>query len=348
MMTYEEAIDRLPNREVPDWWVGSNTALDAVLEDVDRGDRWELTRTPGGQSIEVVAYGDSAPPAHLANYNSAIGAGQPQRFVDRDDRERGVVLFVGPVHGDEVEGLTGLANLIQVLETGRDLRGQKHPRLAGLAADCRLLIIPIGNPDGLARFEPAALQGCTEDDLRFWGQGTWADETFMGWPNAKRLHPMVPEEVEFLGGYFNDDGINPMHDEFMSPMGPEAPAILDLARSEAPDVILSLHSHPHPPAVLRPTYLPMSAQQEAQTIAEGYCSRLSADALPAGPVFDPQPETGDPPPTFNLVSALHHVCGATSFTHESPHGLQDGCPCSFTDLLSIQLALYETVLEHVT
>ena len=347
-MTYEDAIERLPDREVPDWWVGSNADLATVLDGVDRGERRELGRTPGDRSLDVVTYGDATAPARRANYNSAVGAGEPGRYVDRERRDRPVVMFVGPVHGDEVEGLTGLANLIHLLEHGRDGRGEEHTTLATLASDCRLLVVPIGNPDGLARFEPAALQGCTEADLRFWGQGTWAEDSFMGWPEAKRLHPMAGEEVGFLGGYFNDEGVNPMHDEFTAPMGPEAPALHDLARREAPDVIVSLHSHPHPPAVLRPTYVPMEIQWDVREIALAYRDRLDARELPAGSVFDPRPETGDPPPKYNLVSSLHHVCGATTFTHESPHGLRDGCSCAFDDLLDLQFALYRSVLEHVT
>ena len=36
-------------------------------------------------------------------------------------RKKPVVFFVGPVHGHEVEALTGLVNLIHIMETGRDL-----------------------------------------------------------------------------------------------------------------------------------------------------------------------------------------------------------------------------------
>jgi hypothetical protein len=37
-----------------------------------------------------------------------------------------------------VEGLTGLMNLVAVLETGADLAGTKRPELAALAGECRL------------------------------------------------------------------------------------------------------------------------------------------------------------------------------------------------------------------
>ena len=345
-MTYAEAIDRRPDRAVPSWWVGNHDALDEVLDSCVRGTRQELTRTPGDRPMEAITYGTCSAPRRAANYNSAVAAGEPERYVDREDRDRPVVLLIGPVHGDEVEGLTGLANLIRILETGEDGRGTSHPSLARMAADCRVVIVPIGNPDGLARFEPDALAGCTEADLRFWGQGTWADDTFMGWPAAKRLHPMTGDAVGFLGGYFNDDGINPMHDEFFAPMGPEAPALLDLTVREAPDVIVSLHSHPHPPAVLRPTFVPVTTQREVLAIAIEYEDRLRDRGLPVGPRFEPHGEAEVT--KFNLVSALYHACGAVTFTHESPHGLEDGCQLSFDDLLDVQLTLYRSIVAHVT
>ena len=95
-----------------------------------------------------------------------------------------------------------------------------------------------------------------DEDLRFWGQGTWTDDTFCDWPQCKRQHPMVGDNVRFLGCYFNDRGVNPMHDEWFAPMGPESAAFLKVAREEGPDLVVSLHSHESKPAVLRPAYVP--------------------------------------------------------------------------------------------
>ena len=125
-----------------------------------------------------------------------------------------MILFVGPVHGHEVEALTGLTNLISIMDTGyarqrrvlnrtqrcwvrerqqTELRKLGRPANGGFwnpALLGRLLIIPAGNPDGIARLEPRALQGMGLEDVRFWGQGTWSDDTFCGWPESKRRHPM--------------------------------------------------------------------------------------------------------------------------------------------------------------
>ena len=70
---------------------------------------------------DASAHGE--PLASRANFNSAIGAQAPSAYRDKAARQKPVLLFIGPVYGHEVEGLTGLLNLVQILETGRDLRG---------------------------------------------------------------------------------------------------------------------------------------------------------------------------------------------------------------------------------
>jgi hypothetical protein len=266
--------------------------------------------------------------------------------MDKAARKRPVVFFVGPVHGHEVEGLTGLVNLVHVMETGADLLGRNQERLQELGGQCRLLIVPAGNPDGIARFEPRMLHGMDSNDLRFWGQGTWKDDTFCDWPQCKRQHPMTGDNVGFLGCYFNDAGINPMHDEFFAPMGPEAPALLKIAREEGPDLAVSLHSHESRPALLRPAYLPAEVQQDIQSLSRECYTLMGQRGLPHDEPFKVSPEGGRHPDSFNLTSALYHVSGAGSFTFECPHGLRGACQVTPEQILDIQLTLYEAMLRH--
>jgi hypothetical protein len=217
-----------------------------------------------------------------------------------------------------------------------------------LGQACRLLIVPAGNPDGIARFVPKTLQGMELDDIRFWGQGTWKDGTFCDWPQCKATHPMRGDRVGFLGCYFDDAGVNPMHDEFLSPMGTEAPAILRLAQREAPDLAVSLHSHSHAPALLRPAYVPLECQQEIIDLSTRVYDLLEAKGLPYGTPFEPQAEGGPKPAAFNLISALHHVSGAATFTFECPHGVRDSnaCHVGLDEILDIQLLLYQAMMQH--
>ena len=344
-MTYAQAKARIPQRQLPDFWVGGVQGLADRFERLHRGTARVIAISPGGRPIHLVTYGTKEPLQQKANFNSAIGGRLPSAYMDKGARKKPVVFFVGPVHGHEVEALTGLVNLIEIMETGKDLRGRDQTRLRQLGLQCRLLILPAGNPDGIARFEPRSLQGMGHNDLRFWGQGTWSDDMLCGWPHVKRQHPLVGDNVGFLGCYFNDAGINPMHDEFFAPMGPEAPAILRLALEEGPDLAVSLHSHEPVPALLRPAYVPMSVQQEVRMLAERYYALLEERNLPHSSLPQVRAEDSDSPSAFNLTSALYHVSGATPFTFECPHGIQGFCEVTHEQILDIQLTLYEAMLR---
>jgi hypothetical protein len=345
-MTYEQAVRRIPDRKIPKFWVGDVVGLSGRLEKLTKGKVRTIAISPGGRPMHLITYGQKEKLGHKANFNSAIGGAEPAAYMDKAARKKPVILFVGPVHGAEVEGLTGLVNFINIMESGEDLRGKQQAELRALGERCRLLIIPEGNPDGIARFEPCSLCGMEGIDLRFWGQGTWSDNTFCGWPQCKRRHPMAGDDVGFLGCYFDDKGINPMHDEFFDPMGPEAPAILKVAADEGPDLAVSLHSHENKPAVLRPAYVTIEVQQDIRSLAEKCYGLLSERGLPLGGLFEVESEGGKNPSPFNLTSALYHISGASSFTFECPHGLKDGCRVSFEQILDIQLSLYEAMLRH--
>jgi len=348
-MTLVEARARIPQRELPAFWVGDLERVSALVAGLQRGQVTTIATTPGRRPMVLVAFGEREVVQHIANFNSAIGAREPAVYMDRAARKKPVILFVGPVHGQETEGLTGLCNLISVMETGRDLAGREQAQLRALGERCRLLIIPAGNPDGIARFEAKTVQGMSVDDVRFWGQGTYTDDKFCGWPGCKRQHPMVGDNVKFLGCYFNDAGVNPMHDEFFAPMGPEAPAILKVAMEEGPDLAVSLHSHESAPSVLRPAYLPMETQEAVRGLAESCYALLKERDLPHGGLPAADADRGNPPAPFNLTSAIYHISGATSFTFECPHGLADEKSCHVTleQILDIQLTLYEALMGWV-
>ena len=347
-MTYEQAKARIPVRELPDFWVGEMEKLYKQLAEVSNGRVKIIANTPGQRPVHLVSFGKHEQVTQKANYNSAIGGRDQSAYMDKQTRYKPVILFVGPVHGHEVEALTGLSNLISIMDTGYDLRKREQAQLRELGKRCRLLIIPAGNPDGTARFKPQALQGMGLDDVRFWGQGTWNDDTFCGWPESKRQHPMVGDNTGFLGCYFNDAGINPMHDEFFEPMGPEAPAILKVATEEGVDLAVSLHSHSSKPALLRPAYVTTEKQEDVRKLAAECYAILKKRGLPYGSVFTSKADGGRNPSPFNLTSAIHHVCGASSFTFECPHGLDSpqACKVGFEEILDIQLALYEAMMRH--
>jgi hypothetical protein len=158
-------------------------------------------------------------------------------------------------------------------------------------------------------------------------------------------------DVGILGAYFNDDGVNPRHDDFFLPMAEETRVILRLAREEAPDIAISLHSHESAPVVLQPAYLPVFMKERIRDLSRRVKERYAQASLPYGSVVEPQVEDERPGPTeyFNLTSALHHVSGAMAFTFECSHGSVsvESTTLSHEQILDVQLLLYDEMLRYV-
>src|SRR5699024_3789944 len=112
------------------------------------------------------------------------------------------LLLIGGEHGQETEGIAALTALISLLHSGSDFVGGENPALLSAARQMRVVIVPVANPDGRARVQPASMLGGLQDDLSYWGMGTHKDGTLYRWPQCKFVHPMR-DDVGFLGGYYN-------------------------------------------------------------------------------------------------------------------------------------------------
>lgn len=338
-----------PPVTAPPFWKNRLSDVDAAVKSVKRGSASVLVRSPGGRDVHLVAYGERQERRGTANYNSASGGEDPASYARKDGAQKPVVLLLGPVHGQEVEGVAGLVNLISVAETGRDLRGKEWKELSENLARCRALIIPCGNPDGRARCVQDSWAGEEPALHERVGMGVKPDGASYVWPGVKRLHPMRGPEVKELGAYFNDAGVNLMHDEWSEPMAAETRAFFRLAREEAPDYIVSLHAHGSAPAVLPTAYVPRTVKEAILRLSDRVQKRYAEAGLPhrtQGPV---PKEDGEkfPPPSFNLTSALHHACGAVAFVHETCNGVKSARTPQVTreQLLDIQLLLYDELFR---
>jgi hypothetical protein len=334
---------RFPQAEVPAFWKGRLEDVEAAVAAVKRGKTRVIARSPGRRPIYLIDYGPRSDLQRQANYNSAVGAGDPRFYARKAAGTPPIVLLIGPPHGQEMEGIVGLVNLLRVAETGKDGRGREWPRLRANLDRCRALIVPVSNPDGRARCPYDSFVGIPVDEMTRIGQGTRQDGSNWGWPGVKQRHPMR-QGGGLLGAYFNDGGINLMHDEFSAPMAAETKALLRLARDEAPDYLLNLHSHGVLPEILPTAYVPRTSKEIAARFAERLMERYRNAGLPAG-----QPpalrEDGEsyPPPAFNLTSALHHACGGISMLFECPHGLKEPQYAQVThaQILDLELLLFD-------
>jgi hypothetical protein len=341
--------DPPPPRDLPGFWTAGLEDVEREIRSVVKGSVETIAVSPGGRPVRAVLYGAADDLRSQANYGSAVGAGNPAYYARKDARTKPVVLLLGPVHGQEIEGIVGLVNLIHVAETGQDHRGRAWPQLTRRLASARVVIVPCPNPDGRARCPYDSFVGLPTRTMTKYGQGTRRDGSLWGWPGAKSLHPMKGD-VGILGAYFNDDGVNLMHDDFFLPMARETEAILRLARREAPDVAVSLHSHENAPVVLQTSYVPVFMKERIRDFSARLKVRYQRLGLPYGSVLVPQADDPRPGPrsSFNLASALHHVSGAMAFTFECSHGsVSEESPTplvSHGQILDIQLTLYEEML----
>jgi hypothetical protein len=340
------------NPETPAFWKSRLADIETELQTVKAGSVAVIAVSPGGRNMYSISYGEKEDFGSQANYNSAVAAKNPAYYARKDSSTRPVVFFLGPVHGQEVEAIAGLVNLIHIAETGTDHRGKEWPVLRKKMNQCRIIIIPSANPDGRARCPYDGFVGLPTTIMTKYGQGTRRDGSFYGWPGAKAVHPMQGD-VGILGAYFNDDGINPMHDDFFDPMAAETRAILDITRAEVPDITVCLHSHENLPVILQADYVPMFLKKRISQLSERLRARYAKEGLPYGKGYKPriEDETFPPKRYFNLVSAMHQISGTMAFTFECSHGSvsdrRPTSPVNYQQILDVQLCLYEEMIDFV-
>ena len=345
-----EPDDPANNTNIPDFYKSKLSDIDNEIAMMKKGSFEVIATTPGGLPVYGVFYGEKEDLHTQANYNSAVAAGNTAYYAKKSTDTKPVVYFIGPVHGQEVEGIAGLVNLVHIAETGKDYRGREWPELKEYFSRCRVIIIPSANPDGRKRCPYDSFVGIPVQTMTKYGQGTKKDGTLWGWPNAKSVHPMKGD-VNILGAYFNNNGVNIMHDEFFSPMADETKAIMKIALEEVPDITVSLHSCECNPFIIQNSHAPVFMQKRIAELAGRLNKRYINLKLPhreEGWALSVSDNDTIPPPTesFNLVSALHYASGTMSFTFEGPHGtLEDGA--TYNEILDIQLGLYEEMFNYI-
>lgn len=332
--------------KIPEFWKTALPEIDEAYENAHKmTEKRIIARSAGGRPVYMLAYGQKKQPG-TANLSSALGSHDKSCYLNPANTQPTIVL-IGAEHGQETEGVAALMNLLSLLETGLDLAGCRNDALLALAEKARIVIVPVANPDGRARVEPKGIVGLTGYDLRYWGQGTWKDGSLCGWPECKKIHPIKGHE-DFLGGYYNDDGINLMHDNFFHPMARETQALLDLCADEAADFVLHLHGGSNSKGDLLQThYVPVDVQQaivdlSKRCLAAGEKEELDFNVIPV-----PERESGANPPSFNLVSAVHHVCGGVSVCYESNECLIDepGPHRTHAQVTRMHMILFEETLR---
>ena len=196
-----------------------------------------------------------------------------------------------------------------------------------MAEQCHLILIPCVNPDGRSRFPFRSALGMEYGPFRYYDQGMWLDGTMCGWPYVKRIHP-IKGHVRYLGAYFNDDGVNLMHDNFFNPMAKEVRLMLDVAYENAPDFIINFHGACGcDSSFCDSAYMYTTIREELMGLEVRMQDACKAEGIP---FFVPKRDFTNlrttKPTSVNLTWALHHVCGGISLTHESQQGVVGNPP----------------------
>lgn len=302
----------------------------ATLEDIEREvaavrkGTVQTVSSAGGRKIQLVCYGKKNDYRRTANLSSAAGYGDSSCYADKARPEvKPCLLLVGAMHGAEFEGTSAILNLIHVIETGQDYAGNPYPSLTRMAEEMNLLLIPCLNPDGRARVPFQEVTGMSFEEFRYWAQGTWKDGSLAGWPDCKKIHPILAA-AGHLGAYYNDDGVNLMHDDFFAPMAGETKFLLDTVGEYVPDLTILLHGGTNAPnLVINPSGVPLYFKTEARRFALNLDRRCRGEGLKTR-VQPINASDTNPPVSVNAAAAVTLKCGELCVTYETNQGLDYG------------------------
>lgn len=320
----------------PAYWKSKLSDIDDIVNKIQKGKVSKFSST-GGRPIYCIEYGKINDYKRTANYSSACGAGDIRCYADKTGEDiRPCVMFIGAIHGAEFEGTVALLNMINIIETGKDLNGIESNEFDFVEDNYNLMIIPCANPDGRARVPFSSPVGMDLDNYRYYAQGTWKNGKLCGWPECKTVHPMVPDKSGYLGAYYTDNGVNIMHDNFSNPMADETKYILDLVDRYVPDVTVLLHGGTNTKnQIIQPSNVPDIFKERAYRLScmlEKACKEESLLTQINEPNFKSEVQA------YNLTTAIINSCGQLCVTYETNEGLNYG---------NLRLGHYDIYRHHI-
>jgi len=304
----------------PQFFQTSFGAVQEAASQAKQGTASEIGRSAGGRPLLAVSYGEKEPIARTANLSSALSGGGPQAFFGENPRKKQVLMITAGVHGAEMEGIAAALNLLSLLESGQDLRGRELPGILEAAEKLRIVVVPCLNPDGRARIPLDDPTTWTPEEMEKYRHGLDKIGRPVGWPQCKLVHPRNPEEDSFLGGYFNDAGVNPSHGVFLPP---------DIAPGTAPIPFFIVGNLSLPESYCR-----------RQHSLEGFCRRLLSERVG----IDYTVAWPDSEGSLTLKPAYYHICGALPMTFEGIHRPEDGPPWPHDRIVDSYLGVFEGLM----
>ena len=337
---------------IPAWWKSTFQEISHFLStEVRTGSVSEISYSPGGRKVYAVEYGEKE--NHLkgtANFNSALGGRKLEAYFDKAKRQKPVLVVIGGIHGHEVEGMVATLSLINIIEKGISLDGHDYSKLQKQLQQLRVIIIPLANPDGRERCPYSSWVGNEADEMTKYGQGTRKNGELYRWAPSKAVHPMRGD-VGILGCYFDDNGVNMMHDNWANPMSATTKVLLELVDKEGPDCLINLHSDIYPPDFHQVQYTPYEHQLHVYEFASEFKKRLEAKPLTAGKLMvHPDNDNANQraiPAALNLQSMFYHVGSSLNILYESTHGIPPTSNYDHADILLAHHVLFEVAADKL-
>jgi hypothetical protein len=322
----------------PSWWLIRPEEIIDFCKKTVKGKCTVEASTPQGYPVFRLVYNDFVSVGNRVNWVSAVGTRNPELFSDNDKQ---TVMIAAGIHGSEIEGVILVMNLISLLETGVDLRGEKHPRLLELVSNYRLVLFPCVNMDGRS-ISPDHCIGADIDDCRRAGGGCWLDGTPIKWPQMKEHFPLPLDEVSFPGGYPNSNGYNIQLDAAPGNIKTdEAKALYRAAEEFKVDFFLNLHSQPGSPVsfITQPSVCGYPSQTAITNELRVLCAN-SLTALGYENIFENnQLELSA---RIDINNAVQFCSGAATATFEFTSVYAE----SFERIADTGYVMLETILEY--
>lgn len=336
---------KVDTSDAPDWWVSSSERAKKLLNSLNDVDVFELGKSAGGRSIIGGAIGEKedVPGRTSSSLCSAISGGSTAAFYGEKRRERQTFLFVGAAHGTEFEGSVAALNMLNVIATGKDLRGKSWPRMAEEGRKQRVIVIPFLNVDGRDRYSKCLHHlDVLPEDYQLVSQGRYKNGERLKWPTSKLVFPLPVEKLEIVGSYYNDNGVNLVYDIGMGKdTQPETQSLIKYLQEELPDCALCSHTNNgslvEPPASFMPTYF----RQRIPVIGGIVGARCKREGMTKFRI--PERVESYAGQAFYQTDMIYHVSGALPLLVEFPCGYQN-VPNSLDEVLDNCMYVLEEIL----
>lgn len=322
--------------QAPEFWQVRPSQVIDLCKSVSVGKSEVIATTPAGFPVYAYFYGGFNESAPQTNWSAGNSSSAISAYLGEEEHPQTVMLLAG-VHGAEPEGVAAAMNMIKMLETGKDFRGQTDSTFLSLASKYRLIIVPCANMDGRA-VSPDHLSGQPYEVFRAVCQGTWKDGSLVGWKDSKRYFPLPIDKVSFPGGYPNSEGYNIQHDVTPGDMKTEeAKAICRLMARWKVDVMLNAHSCEVNPHMFAPSTIDTQRHFERGCrIADKVNSQLSDMGL----LIHERHKNLRRSETLNLSSIVNWCSGGFGITLE--------CSSSYDDIHNPKIKYtFEQLMEPV-